>query len=250
MKQIHSVPLAFIFSLGVTTAQAGLIAQYTFEGDSVASSDNDLLTTASDFTESATGTGYNSEFGRFSTEDIDGSGPDTTTSRASGWSARVERYGNNTFFEFTIELAPGTTQIEFDSLTFEAKVRDTLNSGPTAFDYNLFWDVNGFASTIATATGPSASGAGLSQSAYTPISMNLSSLSAQPNAVTFRLDPVFAAGAATNGGYGQRRGALDNVSLSGTASVIPEPSSLAMFGIGALGLFGYGRRRRQKSAAA
>ena len=33
--------------------------------------------------------------------------------------------------------------------------------------------------------------------------------------------------------------------------VVPEPSSLAMFGIGALGLFGYSRRRRrQKSAAA
>ncbi len=31
---------------------------------------------------------------------------------------------------------------------------------------------------------------------------------------------------------------------------IPEPSSIALFGIGALGLFGYGRRRRQTSAAA
>ena len=31
--------------------------------------------------------------------------------------------------------------------------------------------------------------------------------------------------------------------------LVPEPSSLAMFGIGALGPFGYGRRRRQISAA-
>ena len=249
MKQIHSVPLAFIFALGVTSAEAGLIAQYTFEGNSIASSDNDLLTTASDFSGSATGTGYDSEFGKFSTEDVDGSGPDTTTSQASAWSARVERDGNNTFFEFTLGLAPGTNQIEFDALTFDAKVRDMLNSGPTAFDYNLFWDIDGFASTIATATGPSASGVGLSESAYTPITMNLSSLSAQSDAVTFRLDPIFAAGAATNGAYGQRWGTLDNVSLSGTASVIPEPSSLAMFGIGTLGLFVYGRRRRHKSTA-
>ena len=33
-------------------------------------------------------------------------------------------------------------------------------------------------------------------------------------------------------------------------AAVPEPSSLAMFGIGALGLFGYSRRRRQTSAAA
>ena len=32
--------------------------------------------------------------------------------------------------------------------------------------------------------------------------------------------------------------------------LVPEPSSLVMFGIGALGLFGYSRRRRQTLAAA
>jgi len=36
----------------------------------------------------------------------------------------------------------------------------------------------------------------------------------------------------------------------GGGAVVPEPSSMAMFGIGALGLFGYSRRRRQTSAAA
>ena len=37
----------------------------------------------------------------------------------------------------------------------------------------------------------------------------------------------------------------------GTGSpVVPEPSAMVMFGIGALGLFGYSRRRRQISAAA
>ena len=40
------------------------------------------------------------------------------------------------------------------------------------------------------------------------------------------------------------------VILATLATAVPEPSSLAMFGIGALGLFGYGRRRRQTSAAA
>ncbi len=38
--------------------------------------------------------------------------------------------------------------------------------------------------------------------------------------------------------------------VAAAATPIPEPSSMAMFGIGALGLFGYSRRRRQTSAAA
>ena len=37
---------------------------------------------------------------------------------------------------------------------------------------------------------------------------------------------------------------------SDSVAAVPEPSSIAMFGIGALGLFGYSRRRRQTSAAA
>ncbi len=41
-----------------------------------------------------------------------------------------------------------------------------------------------------------------------------------------------------------------NSLTAGAGAVVPEPSTLTMFGIGALGLFGYGRRRRQTSAAA
>ena len=40
------------------------------------------------------------------------------------------------------------------------------------------------------------------------------------------------------------------VTLAAPATAVPEPSSIAMFGIGALGLFGYSRRRRQTPAAA
>jgi len=39
------------------------------------------------------------------------------------------------------------------------------------------------------------------------------------------------------------------ITLAAPAVAVSEPSSLAMFGIGAPGLFSYGRRRRKKSAA-
>ena len=42
----------------------------------------------------------------------------------------------------------------------------------------------------------------------------------------------------------------ERVTLAAPATAVPEPSSIAMFGIGALGLLGYSRRRRQTSAAA
>jgi hypothetical protein len=45
-------------------------------------------------------------------------------------------------------------------------------------------------------------------------------------------------------------GTVSPDSLVAGGAVVPEPSSIAMFGIGALGLFGYSRRRRQTSAAA
>ncbi len=41
---------------------------------------------------------------------------------------------------------------------------------------------------------------------------------------------------------------IDNVHVTGQA-VIPEPSSIVLFGIGAVGLLGYGWRRKRKQAA-
>ncbi len=101
---------------------------------------------------------------------------------------------------------------------------------------------------IGTATGPSVSGDGLSQSAYTPISIGLSALAAQSSAVTFRFDPIFAAGSSMNGSTGQRRGSLDNVALNGTATTaVPEPSTYFLLGIGMLCVFGQTYRGHKKA---
>jgi hypothetical protein len=39
------------------------------------------------------------------------------------------------------------------------------------------------------------------------------------------------------------------LTINGDAQVVPEPSSIVLFGMGAIGLFGYGWRRKRKQAA-
>ena len=70
----------------------------------------------------------------------------------------------------------------------------------------------------------------------------------------------FAIGAWIGDGAGYSTSIIDDVKvfdrvlsegeIQGLNPAVPEPSSIAMFGIGALGLFGYSRRRWQTSAAA
>ena len=50
--------------------------------------------------------------------------------------------------------------------------------------------------------------------------------------------------------YNYTQNWVGTYSIAPSTAVVPEPSSIAMFGIGALSLFGYSRRRRQTSAAA
>ncbi len=200
---------------------AGEIASYDFEGASYASTDTEDSTTASPFVDNATGQ-HASSFGNIVM-------PAGATSPAVVWAANAARAAVDTYFEFTISLGPDTTEVSFDELTFDALVYDTLG-GTTAFNYELYWSVDGFATPVASGVGPSVTGFG-AHTAQASVQMDLSGLAPQTSDVTFRFDPVFAPGAAMNGGGAQRGGGVDNVVLTGAATVTPADPGAILTGV-------------------
>ncbi len=223
----------FLLTLLPIAGQGAIVANYTFT-NGVSSSDTEPLTTAGDFLSQATGT-FASEFGVLGT-------PAGASSQADAWNARANQNATSSWFDFTLALAPETSQVSFSSLDFTAYVFHTLGL-TTAFNYNLYWDVDSFTDPIASATGPSISGAAnTSDNASQALSFDLSALPAQTTDLTFRLDPVFATGSSTNGGgaveTSQRGGAVDNVVLNATvtASVVPLPPTILLLAAGGLAL--------------
>lgn len=234
--------LSSILSISILTSlplvgHATTIASYDFE-NGFESTDADTLTIASPVLSQSTGSFSGGIGPRVQ--------PAGASSLATNWSASAERDATNSFFEFSVALEAGTISMSFDSLAFDAFVYDTLG-GTTAFDYNLYWSVDGFDSAIGSAVGPSISGGG-AQNASSSLSFDLSGLAAQSSDVTFRLDPVFAAtGSATNGGGTQRGGAFDNIVLNGSASAasLPDSSNALILLLGSLGILEMVRRNKR-----
>jgi hypothetical protein len=225
------------------TGHSAIVAQYNFDSG-FASSDADPLTSAGDFLSQATGT-QAGEFGALATPAGTG-----ITSQTAAWTARSVSNASmaSTWFDFAIALDPSVSDISFTSLTFDAYVFHTLGD-TTAFDYQLFWNVDSFTNAIGSVTGPSITGAtGTTDQANAALSFDLSGLTAQTTAITFRFDPVLAPGSNGNGGVTfpnpyQRGGAIDNVVLNGTAQA-PLPGTLLLLAAGGFGLAFFGRRQR------
>jgi hypothetical protein len=202
-----------MLSLAAQHASATIIAHYTFEGDLLTSSDSDSGSSASAIASNAEGT-QAGEFGKFQTED-ETAGLGGSTSRAYAWSARSANNASNTFFSFTV--SPIGKSLKYTTLTLDAKVFSN-QGGTTAYDYDLYWSVDNYASAIdSSQTGPSIVGS--TQSVYTPLSFDLSSLEPQTAPITFRLDPVSAG--SNSGVVSQRRGSIDNIILNATVSDAP-----------------------------
>lgn len=214
--RVKTTALLILALVAASVVDAAALALYTFEGNSLASSDTEPLTIASSISNQATGS-FSGDNNSIQSENISAGG--ATQSLALAFSARAINNAVDAFYQFTVQPAVGTLAIDFDQLTFDAKVFDTL-SGSTGFSYNLYWDVDAFASSIA---GPVAGPIILatdspSESDFTSISMDLSSLPAVSGPVVFRLEPIFSPSVSKNGATGQRRGSFDNLALIGTAT--------------------------------
>ncbi|WP_295885947.1 hypothetical protein [uncultured Thiohalocapsa sp.] len=228
MKPSSLAPLLLL--LLPVAGQGAIVAQYNFDSD-FASSDAEPLTSAGVFLSQATGT-FAGEFGVLGT-------PAGASSQTAAWSARslpTPTRPGSAWFDFTIGLDPSVSEISFSSLDFTAYVFHTIG-GTTAFNYELFWSVDGFGSPIASANGPSISGGG-SLNDSEALSFDLSALPAQTTDVTFRFDPVLAPGSDGNGGgaveTSQRGGAVDNLVLNATVSAVPLPPTPLLLAAGAV----------------
>jgi hypothetical protein len=211
IKQATGAVLAIAVS--GSAASAAVIAEYTFAGNTLTSSDTDPLSTATTFNNGVgyTNTGFTSNSRR-----VTGAG-------GFGSASNNADPLNGEYFTFTV-----TPTSPLDTLNIAGLSFDALRGGGSPDDVSAFYLIDGgpltsfadiSAETVSTAFNTESSG-----------TLNLTANS------SFEVRIVFHG---NNQGNGSNR--VDNVVLDGSVTVIPEPSSLAAVGL--LGLVGLRRRR-------
>ncbi|HEY0009319.1 MAG TPA: PEP-CTERM sorting domain-containing protein [Tepidisphaeraceae bacterium] len=202
-------------------ANAAILAQYTFDGGSAASTDTDLTTTASPFTLSGTGGGFSSSTGNaFLRSGV--TGADAAAAAA-----------DTDFLSFTVTAAPGLT-LDLETLSFNLGAsNNTTVGGPDPFANTIY--VTAAGSSVGTdsfSVGNTSGGPVLD----TTSTLDLSGAAFDGlTSITFRF--AFSDNADLSDVSLNR---LDNVVLNGTAAV-PEPTAMALLGLGSLVAL---RRRR------
>ena len=225
--------MAFVgLSLGAFTSTAATLAQYSFTGGSLVATsfDSTNFTSASDVSR---GAGFNAP-ATFTTDWVYAQGNQTLAADPAS--------NATTYFTFTLTPKAGVTY-NLTSLTFDAafyEITGISNGGTT--NYVIRSDVLGYATDIASITEAG-------QTTTTPTfhgkTVDLSGASYQGigATATFRIyvwDSITA---------GSRVSAIDNLTLNGTITPVPEPSSYSvMAGVAAVAFAGL-RRRRQRSPA-
>jgi hypothetical protein len=158
----------------------------------------------------------------------------------AGGTTAANAVSSGDYFKLTLTPTAGNS-LTITSLSFDIFA---ATAGPSARQVYLFSDKTGIAGGSELFSGGTQSGSPLipynTASAGQNFSIDLSSyaaLSDITDSVTFRFytqTPTASQGLA-----------FDDITVNGTASVVPEPSSFAFFGLGILGFLALNRYRRQ-----
>ncbi len=212
-------------------ADAAVIAQYTFLGNSYASSDLDVNSAAGTFTEnlpgnSALGGGGIAASTHGIYQDVGNPAPEffIKPGNISEITNEALSVSTGTYLHFTVTPSSGYT-LDLTSFSFD------LRSG---LGYALRTSADGFASTVGSA--------GVGTATYTTNSISLSAAAFQDlSEITLRLY-VWNPTGNTATGNGSRY-SLDNFIVEGeTLAAVPEPATIGL--LGAAGALLLGRKRR------
>jgi len=220
-----------VLSLGwATSASAATLALYDFTGSSLASSDTDPNSAATDFFTprvSPVVGNWNSSVAGVNT----GSG---TPAPAYAWkppgtTTKAATIASNVYWSFDIDPDTGYA-MDLESITFDLSVAN----GARPMSYVLRSSLDSFASDIA---GTEVVDLGAQGFTLTTLNLPSASFDNLTDAVEFRLYTWSTAGSGSSGSAWQ----FDNITLNGTV-FIPEPTSAAML-LGACSLLLLRRRR-------
>lgn len=208
MKKLAVLIAAVMVAAG---AYADVIALYTFEASSIASSDTAANSTAGNFQRAG------ADLTGFATGNGGG-----LAANGNGWQVGTGT-ADWSWFGFTLSLDSGY-RFDFESLAF-----DERKSGTGPGDYAVYYDAGAGFTLVQTETLAS-------DTTFHTMTANANTFSSTASSIAFRIY-----GYNTTASTGTWRN--DNVTLNGTV-VVPEPGSMALLGlgVGALVLF----RRRMK----
>ena len=225
MKILAAITGIMAVSLIGTASQADVLAQYDFTNNRI-SSDSDLNSVASTFDNGpgiTTSTYYTMSPSSVADPSLSTAASDTTNAEASAVSS-------NDYYTFTLTPNAGE-QATLANVAFNFAVFG--NANPSA-SFALYSSADNFTNRLGAVVTTT------STNSFTFAAIGLGNQTVT-SAITFRLY-VFD----NNDDTGQGD-LLDHVTVNGTVSPIPEPSTYALFGLG-VGLLGAVQRFRRRRA--
>ncbi len=222
-----------LMTASLSSHAAVVISQFNFTGDSAASSDSEPITSTSNITQ---GAGISGTI--FASDRMEVRGNQTTASNSNNTLATQQppAITANDYVTFTVTVPVGQV-MSLTSLNYGWATQNAYRQS-----YGIYTDKTGFtyANILDGLHASGSSGTGGSMTAFTSRSIDLSGIASLQDltdtTVEFRFYITHPQSSSN-----LRAWAFDDIELSGTVEVIPEPCAALLGGLGMLMLL---RRRR------